>query len=58
MTTRWNSEVVGKLKDGARKTLLELGIEEEDIVEFEVTAFTYIFCSHVYSPSGISKQPQ
>jgi len=49
---------VGKLKDGARKTLLELGIEEEDIVEFEVTAFTYIFCSHVYSPSGISKQPQ
>jgi len=36
VTTRWNTEVVSKLKDGARQTLLDLGITETDIVEFEV----------------------
>merc|ERR1712205_66594 len=35
VTTRWNSEVVSKLKDGARKTLLDAGVKEDDIVEFE-----------------------
>ncbi len=29
-------QVVSKLKSGARKTLLDLGIKEDDIVEFEV----------------------
>merc|ERR1712216_1077969 len=36
VTTRWNSEVVSKLKDGARKTLIDAGVKEDDIVEFEV----------------------
>merc|ERR1712216_336916 len=36
VTTRWNTEVVSKLKSGARQTLLDAGIAEDDIVEFEV----------------------
>jgi len=36
VTTRWNAEVVDKLKAGARQTLLDAGVKDEDIVEFEV----------------------
>jgi hypothetical protein len=35
VTTRWNAEVVDKLKAGARQTLLDAGVKDEDIVEFE-----------------------
>ncbi|EKX40114.1 hypothetical protein GUITHDRAFT_154245 [Guillardia theta CCMP2712] len=36
VSTRWNAEVVNKLKDGARAGLKECQVEDSNVVEFEV----------------------
>ncbi|KAJ1464679.1 hypothetical protein T484DRAFT_1868209 [Baffinella frigidus] len=38
--SRWNAEVVGKLKAGAKQALLDNGIKEEDVIEFESLVMT------------------